>query len=409
MATIEPSFEDWRWHYSPTAVKLRRMLFGSLLSTTVLVAALVGLAIGLLLGRYLAARPFRHQVRDYGASETLGAMLNPDEQAQAALAFKDQAAAASNMSQYSYAVPNVPTPFLGSGPRPGQNDNAWINQMQFRSQREVAMPKPPGLYRIFLTGGSTAFGSGAPSQDTIVGAFLERRLSHEMDSLSDRSLEVFTMANPAWTSAHERIVIENRLSELEPDMVISLSGGNDVHWAGAGEDVNWFRTYAEQHFWELLNAARKLSGMDPMPEVVAKASPVAPARVGARLEKNVRLGAMALSLERAAYVFVLQPALAVSSKPLSEREQALRAALLSSVQENFYHCYKEIRHRLERMNQSNFLYLDRSDMFSSLSVTDEIFLDSYHFGDRGNEILAEAIAEGIKELVVRSASKRQGT
>ncbi|MEO6506671.1 MAG: hypothetical protein ABIO87_02715 [Chthoniobacterales bacterium] len=382
---------------------MRRMLFGSLFSTAVLVAALLGLAIGFLLGRYLAARPFRHQVRDYGASETLGAMLNPDERALAALAFKDQATAVGNMSQYSYAVPNVPTPFLGSGPRPGQNNNAWINQMQFRSEREVATPKPPGIYRIFLVGGSTAFGSGAPSQDTIVGAYLERRLVEEMSSLSGRSCEVFTMANPSWTSAHERIVIENRLSELEPDMVISLSGGNDVHWAGAGQDINWFRTYADQHVWELLNAARKLGGMDPMPEVVAKASPVAPARVGARLEKNVRLGALALALEGAAYVFVLQPGLAVTSKPLSERERALRAALPSSALENFYHCYRELRQRLEQMSYPNFLYLDKSDAFSSLSVTDEIFLDSYHFGDRGNEVLAHAIADGIKELVVRPA------
>lgn len=372
------------------------------LTPAVVIAALLGLGIGVLLGRYLAGQPFRHQVRDYAVSETLGAMLSAEERGRAALAFKDSAAAASDMTRFSYAVANVPTPFVGSGPRPGQNDNAWINPMQFRSHKDVVMPKPPDTYRIFLTGGSTAFGSGAPSQDTIVGAYLEKRLGPEIGSLTGRQLEIFTLANPSWTSTHERILIENRLTELAPDMVISLSGSNDVHWAGAGRNVGWFRTYAEQHFWELLNAARKLAGLGSMPEVVAKASPVAPVRVGERLEKNVRLGAMALAMAGAHYVFVLQPGLAVTSKPLSPREQELRMGLAPWALENFSQCYEEIRKRLAELNDGNFLYLDKSNVFSELDVADEIFLDSYHFGDRGNEILAHAIADGIRALATRA-------
>ena len=157
----------------------------------------------------------------------------------------------------------------------------------------------------------------------------------------------------------------------------------------------WFRTYAEQHFWELLNAARKLGGLQPMPEIVAPAAPVPPARV-AGAWKNVRLSAMALALTNARYVFVLQPGLAVSSKPLSTREQELRTKLAASALENFSSCYAQMKARLASISLDRFLFLDRSDVFADLSATDEIFLDSYHFGDRGNEILAQAIAEGIR-------------
>jgi len=104
------------------------------------------------------------------------------------------------------------------------------------------MPKPPTTYGIFFTGGSVAYGSGAPSQDKTIGQYLENLLNLEITPVSHLRYEVFTLASPAWTSTHERIVIENRLSELDPDMVISFSGSNDVHCAGAGRDVFWFRT-----------------------------------------------------------------------------------------------------------------------------------------------------------------------
>ena len=48
-------------------------------------------------------------------------------------------------------------------PTPGQHGNAHINSMQFRAGKELEMPKPANTYRIFITGGSTAYGSGAPA------------------------------------------------------------------------------------------------------------------------------------------------------------------------------------------------------------------------------------------------------
>ncbi|KAB2900190.1 MAG: hypothetical protein F9K35_07235, partial [Burkholderiaceae bacterium] len=65
----------------------------------------------------------------------------------------------------SWAVPNQPTPFVGTAPSPGQHQNAYINSWQMRNRQELQNPKPAGVYRIFLTGGSTAYGSGAPSQE----------------------------------------------------------------------------------------------------------------------------------------------------------------------------------------------------------------------------------------------------
>lgn len=90
----------------------------------------------------------------------------------------------------------MPTPFVGSAPVPGEQDNAAINKLQFRSKKEVVTPKPSGVYRIFLTGGSTAYSSGAPSEDRTIGAYLERKLNEKLGQ-NGKTVEVFTVANPA--------------------------------------------------------------------------------------------------------------------------------------------------------------------------------------------------------------------
>ena len=119
-----------------------------------------------------------------------------------------------------------------------------------RSEEKLILPKPSNIHRIFITGGSTAFSSGAPSQDRTIAAYLNRLLSINLTPLTNINYEVFTMATPAWASTHERIMIENRLSDLEPDLVVSLSGNNDVHWEAKNRNVMWFRAYQDEFYFD---------------------------------------------------------------------------------------------------------------------------------------------------------------
>ena len=357
------------------------------------IAALVILLIGFGLGRYYTARPLRKQIVAFSQGETLGQLLSRKELSNLAPAYENSAAADS--ARYVYSIPNVPTPFVGSGPKPGWSGNLFINSMQFRSRKEVAMPKPPGVYRIFLTGGSTIFGAGAPNDESTIGSYLERRLNENAAS-GNAACEVFTLADPGWASTHERIVIENRLSELSPDIVISFSGLNDVHWAGGGRNVLWFRNFVDQHYWDLLNASRGAAGFSPLADVVAQPAAVSPQQIAERLEKNVRLSAGALALKNSRYVFVLQPMIATTSKALSPREKEIRTRFPPAATANFIDGYKQIRARLSSIHQAGFEFVDQSGVFDGLVAQDEIFLDSYHFGDRGNKLIADAIATMIR-------------
>lgn len=358
-----------------------------------LLIALVA-ALGFWAGRYSIIRSFETRLQGFARAFTLGPLLGKTEKKAISRVYKEGEGIIDRLDDISWSVPNAPAPFIGSGPAPGSYRGAEINALQFRAEGEVEMPKPDGTFRIFLTGGSTAYGSGAPDQERTIGGYLSALLSVELTPRTGLRYEVFTMANPAWASTQERIIIENRLTELQPDLVISFSGTNDVHWGMLGRNIFWFRTHSDEFFFNLLRRVYTLTGRE-LPQVVPPPTKedVPPALVAQRLRRNVALSAFALAQVRSRYLFVLQPALDVTGKRLTERERRYRRH-----GEYFTEGYRHIRQTLAGLGAGNFSYLDLSTMFDQAGEED-IFLDSYHFGDRGNELVARELYQGIVPLL----------
>jgi lysophospholipase L1-like esterase len=365
-----------------------------LLLPSLALCLLVGLGYGV--GVHIVAGRFEKTIQWIEQGETLAGVLaitplNDEQRNGIKNVYSDPNIDAGNIS---WSVPNQPTPFVGTAPSPGQHHNAQINSWQMRNSEELQVPKPAGVYRIFLTGGSTAFGSGAPSQETTIGNLLNRLLSDRLSQKTQQRYEVFTFANPAWASTQERIAIENYLSELQPDLIISLSGNNDVFWGDAGRNVLWFAAGSDEYFQTLANTGLKTAGRNtfpPLPQTRPRGEPVPAELVSYRLEKNVRLGAQALHRVNADWLFFLQPTLSVSSKPLSSREKAFVPASKGY----FVKCYQLMSSKLAQLDDVNFKFFDLSKIFDDHKVTDEIFLDQFHFGDKGNAIIAAAIFSGV--------------
>ena len=364
--------------------------------------AVVLAMIGYMAGRYSVINPFTAQLAHYESTETLGKLLaNPAinqnlserQKTKYYTAYDEGEGVIASVDGISWGVKNILTPFVGNAPWPGEQFNATINDHQFRDRHEPVMPKPDTTYRVFITGGSTAYGSGSPDQDSTIGAYLELLLQQELAAKTGLKYEVFTFANPAWASTHERIVIENRLSELAPDKVISLSGNNDVFWAAAGRNVMWFRTFADDFFWQLVNSVYQLSGQAPMPDVIAVSDQsVTVALIAERLVKNIRLAQQALQISApsAAYVFALQPTLAVTRKPLTAREQDF----INAQQTYYQQAYQAIDEQFITLQLDHFNYLNLATVFDQLGAED-IFIDSFHFADKGNRLIAAALFEQI--------------
>lgn len=363
-----------------------------------LVACLAFAAVGYLVGERRALAGPRARIAAFAASETVGGVAG-DKRAEMALAYEDPARAERELDHYTWAVPNMPTPFVGVAPMPGDHGCAHIDAQQFRHPTDLELPKPAGVFRVFVTGGSTAFGTGAPSDETTIPALLQQLVDEELGGASKR-IEIVNAANPAWASTHERMWIATRLAEMQPDLVVSFSGNNDAHFAFLGLHVFSFRTYAE-HFFTLLDSdILAAAGHEPFPIPwnPSVEDPVPPAEVLRRLEVNLRATTEALRPTGAPYVFILQPTLAATKKALTEREAGHLSgeSLGEGCNDYFRRVYALYRTELPKLDLAGFHFADASDALDDVPADTELFLDSYHFGDRGNRILARRLFELLR-------------
>jgi len=365
---------------------------------TLILCALVFL--GYRMGQYTAAQQFKTIVQGMQQGETLaGALAASDLNA----AQRNHYAAAYHQPQVnahtiSWSVPNQPTPFVGSAAVPGVHHNAHINAWQMRNHEVVRIPKPRGVFRIFLTGGSTAYGSGALTQEHTIGSLLQAQLNAGLAQKNNVEYEVFNFANPAWASTQERIAIENYLSELQPDMIISLSGNNDVFWGDAGRNVLWFFSFADEYFKRLANTGLVMAGQQALPELpaaIASTERITPEMVAYRIEKNARLGAQALQPNGVPWVFFLQPTLSVTQKALTARENDF----LTNSREYYQQCYQAMAKKLSTLEQKNFHFVDISGVFDAYGREEELFLDQFHFGDKGNAVIADAMFAALHAIL----------
>ncbi|MGH7898976.1 MAG: hypothetical protein ACREQQ_13555, partial [Candidatus Binatia bacterium] len=138
----------------------------------------------------------------------------------------------------------------------------------------------------------------------------------------------------------------------------------------------------------------------PMADVQDASPDRVPAEVvAARLDKNVRLAAAALSDGKARLHVFLQPAIFTTAKSLSRREAKLPPTPLGihrAEPEYYKECSRRIGERLGAgAVAANAAFTDLKTVFDRMPATEEVFLDNFHFGDRGNLAIAEAMVNAI--------------
>lgn len=127
----------------------------------------------------------------------------------------------------------LPHPFLQAVPAP--NPAKGINSRGFRGG-EPAIPKPKGLFRVVLLGGSTTFDPELRYEDTY-GRQLELALGKV---LAPRQVEVQCAAVSAYDSEHSLIRYAADAIDLDPDVVLVLDSVNDLY-------VNTFQPFRRDY------------------------------------------------------------------------------------------------------------------------------------------------------------------
>jgi lysophospholipase L1-like esterase len=100
------------------------------------------------------------------------------------------------------------------------------NNVGMRSTRPYGA-KNPAVFRIVCLGDSFTFGYGGAEEDRY-GDQLEARLRELVGRVEGKTIEVYSIGIGSWTALNEATYLSARISEYDPDIVLTLTVSNDI-------------------------------------------------------------------------------------------------------------------------------------------------------------------------------------
>lgn len=119
-----------------------------------------------------------------------------------------------------------PHHYLNYFPTPGfQRGLTQHNSQGFRGE-EIETPKPPGVFRIAILGGSTTYTIAVKDNSRTFPAQLQSLLNTGFDQAK---IEVINAGVGGYNSWESLINLQFRVLDLQPNLIIVYHGTNDVH------------------------------------------------------------------------------------------------------------------------------------------------------------------------------------
>jgi len=289
------------------------------------------------------------------------------------------------------------------------------NAQGFRDK--VIEPRIQGEYRILITGGSFAWGLGASCNATTVAGQLESLLN-KCDPV--KRYRVMNGAFMNWASHHEYVVVTEFFDSFDADLVISLSGYNDLVALSKGLEIDELpeaRLLAQavaDHLhptgtlralrklagtlgvWRIFVLLRELRGAGLLPQQTYKYDPRSgPRRVESTAQRYLSI-ADYIGRKRRRYFIALEPEIYSSKKALTVEEFDLKSRFLE-LDKNLSSTLTRYRHelitRLAACGEESFRLLDLACVFDDEGSP--VFIDYNHVCDLGNHLAALALVKPV--------------
>ena len=236
------------------------------------------------------------------------------------------------------------------------SESDTVNSYGFKNT-EFTKEKAHGIYRIFVVGGSTTWGSGNYSDETTIPGILQKIFDKQE---LNTNVEVINAGINGANSITESTLIKERLVNLDPDLIIMYDGWNDLRAEYPAETIH--------SNWKSTCQFGNENGFD----------------VG----------------------IILQPIAGFANKSLSHQEyvNAITGTNHNNgqllLQKNEYEKYAN---KLEELSTTCKITKDYRDVFDDVSGS--IFWDQGHIADAGNMIIAERIYEISLPIIQKNLPK----
>ena len=313
-----------------------------------------------------------------------------------------------------YDVPVEPDPFLRYTMRANARSAEYSTNEHGLRNASVSLSRPAATFRVLLLGGSTAWGYSSRSNEDTLSVRLERQLSerkHELGSDVER-VEVLNAAVPGYVARQNALAFGTDRYRLEPNIVVSLDGANEVHAAiltrGAGNPMDdrrfepkpsltgsfrrWLGYRVER------SKTRQLLDLLFPPSMGERGAP-SPRNVATSYARAQRILADLSQPRGAQLLAVLQPmSVLAGTKALTEFERETAEAYDASMPgRNAYYdaCYEAMRSALNDLaaEHSGIVGLDATGVFADTPET--AFIDHCHLSPLGRDVLATWLTEQI--------------
>jgi len=272
------------------------------------------------------------------------------------------------------------------------------NQDGFRG-KEISLEKPLDTFRVFVVGGSTAFGWGSSSDSSTIPAYLQK----QYDFNSELNVEVINVGTPKAYSYSNALLIKKNLINFEPDLLIIYSGWNDL--ARSSEDSHTYNPAGNVPSSPILKIFRFLINNGYYQSVnilftnyenwkigISEQLKTPPFDYSEQMAKNwqntwseiCELG----KSNNFDVIVTLQPMLGTGSKQLTNEESRNYKLYNQDIKLSAYEDFAGV---LPELNTKCTKSKDLRNIFQNINET--IFYDDVHTGDLGNEIIAKELFE----------------
>jgi len=301
--------------------------------------------------------------------------------------------------------------YLGWELRPGVLDH---NSAGMRG-REITPQKRPGVWRIAMLGDSVTYGLGVDA-DQAFPSLLESQLN----AVGSGAVEVLNCGVPGYNSFQEYTLLQRRVLEFEPDLVITTFTPDDVettpvilnvggsmclfrnHFEGSrvfNNSIHW-TVFRRSHLYRFLYKHAALAFAAPEGRFAA-------GNLQPEVEwGNVRCMAESCAERQTQFLLVLSPWLLPYCQPPDGTPSGL-----SGPEEfrRYEQAFDEIR-RLAR--QSHLQYLDLAPLYQEYAGKLKLQpLDQEHLNPLGHRLVAQRLCEKLLSLrthTPKAAASGQG-
>ena len=297
---------------------------------------------------------------------------------------------------------------------PNQNmDTININSYGFRGD-DFLETKDFEVFRIFVIGGSTIFGSGSTSDDSTIPSLLQKNI---FESELNPKIEIINAGIGSAYSYSEKYLIENNLLKFQPDLMIIYSGGNDANnrfgqeYSVPGMNLELVTAYEGTNF---VSVIKKL-----IVEMNYR-TPIAISKIISSLygdipdSNNSNIQVQELWTTRMNEIcegnkkngintiIILQPMLGSGNKDLSDSEKILLESYGVNMEDTLKILDKMSASLTELEGMCDGVY-DFTTSFDDIS--ESVFYDHIHVNNLGNEIIANKIYQKILSDWLEDISK----